>query len=547
MVKDDSWNNTYFWRYPNNVPLTYLLSLWLRLMHLINLTTNTELHILNFFFLDGFIVLMLVTLYQLNKRKSIVIGGFTFLVMSPFAYTYYLQIFYSDLPSMLVLLIIFRSLLLWNQKSKKQKIISGGILSLMILIGELIRPNLIVLLPAIAIVSIFLVLGKILKKSKLIIPIIIIIISFSLSFPITKIIYSASKYHKDSAYELPLTSWVMMGLNQKTNGTYSGSDISHEIKRTSLIVRQKYDKKRIMTRIKKLGPFGVLKQWIIKLGVLLNVGSIQSWYNGGFREAPNWYQKNATFFETLTSISYQIATIVLWLFVITFLWNWIPNLSKKKDPIILLVIITILGYLAFHTLIWETEERYGQIILPLILFLFGALSGHTPRPMIVKSRSLLMLITLAFLNLLSSANLISTLYPKPQVVVAQRSQLSTQYHAKRLLIKKGSVISEKLVFNYKANKFYIEIPASSNFKVELINTKSKHRYRLRPNGTAYDYQGKIIRGEYYIILKDKQNESQQIEVVQTRNYKLSPYSLMFNHHTMRYASLIYKGIYDPKR
>nr|WP_243681507.1 hypothetical protein [Lacticaseibacillus manihotivorans] len=47
------WAITYFWRYPNNVPLAYLLSLWLRFTNLFGLSTNTSIHLLSLIVLDA--------------------------------------------------------------------------------------------------------------------------------------------------------------------------------------------------------------------------------------------------------------------------------------------------------------------------------------------------------------------------------------------------------------------------------------------------------------------------------------------------------------
>ncbi|MFD1484267.1 hypothetical protein ACFQ5J_03355 [Lacticaseibacillus baoqingensis] len=97
------WPTTYFGRYPNNVPLTYLLSRWLLLGQLVGLSTNAAVQLLSLIILDGFIALMLLTVWQMAHRKSLLLGTFAFLVLTPFAYTYYLQVFYSDLPMMLLL------------------------------------------------------------------------------------------------------------------------------------------------------------------------------------------------------------------------------------------------------------------------------------------------------------------------------------------------------------------------------------------------------------------------------------------------------------
>ena len=47
----------------------------------------------------------------------------------------------------------------------------------------------------------------------------------------------------------------------------------------------------------------------------------------------------------------------------------------------MLAVITALGYLAFHTLLWETEARYGQIILPSLLFTLASI----PKPVKAKA------------------------------------------------------------------------------------------------------------------------------------------------------------------
>ncbi|SUP59150.1 conserved hypothetical integral membrane protein [Weissella viridescens] len=62
------WQSTYFWRYPNNVTIAYLLSVWLKFTNLFGLTTNMSLHILSILTLDTFIMLMLKTMYQISHK-----------------------------------------------------------------------------------------------------------------------------------------------------------------------------------------------------------------------------------------------------------------------------------------------------------------------------------------------------------------------------------------------------------------------------------------------------------------------------------------------
>ncbi|WP_252902558.1 hypothetical protein [Paucilactobacillus hokkaidonensis] len=71
-------SSTYFWRYPNNVPLAFLLSQWLKLTTFIHLSTNTALHILSIVLLDGFILIALSTIRKISRRNSEALAILTF-------------------------------------------------------------------------------------------------------------------------------------------------------------------------------------------------------------------------------------------------------------------------------------------------------------------------------------------------------------------------------------------------------------------------------------------------------------------------------------
>ena len=118
------WTTTYFWRYPNNVPITYFLYLWLNLTKTL-FSTNLALWILSFLILNSFILLTLKLAWQLSKRKSLIIGLTAFFVLTPFSYTYYLQVFYTDLPNFLLLLLIFDYLFKWDSFNKSQQVITS--------------------------------------------------------------------------------------------------------------------------------------------------------------------------------------------------------------------------------------------------------------------------------------------------------------------------------------------------------------------------------------------------------------------------------------
>lgn len=542
-----TWDITYFWRYSNNVPLAYLMSLWLRATQFFSLSTNISIHFLSVIVLDTFIVLVLYTAYQLNRRNSTVVGLFSFFALTPFAYTYYLQVFYSDLPSMLILVIVLRIIWRWSKKSAIQKSISGSGLVISILVGALIKPNIIVIIPAILVVALILFVKKSLKKNQIIIPILLIIFGFSLSIPTTRGIYLVSNYTPKTEFELPATHWMMMAFNEKHNGTYSGSDVIKDNSQPNKSARQAYDLKQIVIRIKKMGMFGLIKLWVVKTGILLNVNSVQDWYNGGFRSAPTWYLKNAQLIKVLTTVSYTSATLCIWLTLITRLLRWRINLDDVDQLMALLAIVIALGYLSFHTLLWEVEPRYGQAILPLIILTMAAVPNqaiNSRKHLSTQQKTLIgtLSLTSALIVALTFSKLLGFIKPQNLVVAAQRSQLSLQYGAKPEMIVPNGMVTEKVDINAAANYFSVQVHSYSKVKVFLKNIKTKKYLKFYDAASSYHLRHGIRPGRYQIIIYNNTKKKQAIDIVRTYNYQLNKYPLTINGRSNNTASLVFKTL-----
>ena len=485
----------------------------------------------------------------IERRNSIVLGGFTFLVLSPFAYTYYLQVFYSDLPSMLILLMIFRILWRWRIKSNLQRICAGIGLTMLVLVGQLLKPNLIVLLPALFIIVVILWHRKLLRTIKLTVPFLLIVAGFGLSVPTTQVIHTAANFHPNAAYELPVTSWMLMGVNTNSDGMYSTKDIEKAITLKDKQAVEQYDIQTIQTRVKKLGVFGLMKLWLVKIGILLNVRSIQDWYNGGFQSAPTWYDQHSQFLRAVTAVSYQVVTIVLWLTLIIRLLVWRPDLRDETALIGLLAIVTALGYLAFHTLLWETEERYGQAIVPLVLFALGALPNTARKRVVIPKRTRNWLAVgfalAAILGLSTFSGLLAKDYPNTIVVAAQRSQLSTQYHAKPQLVAPNTVMSEEISLNGASNYLSVQVHQAAGMKVTLTSLSTGKVYKLKPAAAVYKLETNIAAGHYRITAKNTSGIGQQVDVVNTQRYQLAEYPLVVNGVKNATASFVYTSLYQP--
>lgn len=535
-----TWDITYFWRYANNVPLAYLLSLWLRLTQLVGLSTNLSVHLLSILVLDSFISLALHTIWQLSQRASLLVVAFGFFALSPFAYTYYLQVFYSDLPTMLVLLIIIRSLLNWSQKTSRQRWFAGSGLVVAVMLGAMLKPNLVVLLPALLIVGLILARQHLWRQAKLTLPILLIVLGFGLSLPATKVIDVAANYQPRTAFSFPATNWILMGYNQHSNGGYSGKDVGRAIKQPSQAARQRYNLKTIPKRIKTLGVVGVIRLWVVKLGIVLNVQGIQRWYNGGFRAAPSWYSNHAGFYQGLTVIGYVAATLLMWGALMLKLLRWRPDLTDPHQILALLAVTTALGYLAFHTLLWEVEPRYGQAILPLLWVALAAIprQASQSRPRWANQASLLNGAT-ALLVAFGAAGVLGAQLPQKQVIAAQRSQLSVQYHAKPKTVTPGTVLAEVVDVNAPANYFSVQIHAGSQVQVTLTNLATGQHYRLTMAGSVARLHHQLAAGQYRITVQNLTTLGQQVDVTHTYHYQLAAHPLTVNGQSQPTASLIY--------
>ncbi|MCG4787504.1 hypothetical protein L0N33_19465, partial [Roseburia faecis] len=98
-----------------------------------------------------------------------------------------------------------------------------------------------------------------------------IILGVALSVPAHAGIARAAHFQQNDAYKFPTIAWVTMGMNERTQGTYSSADVIRNIKQKDLAARQKVDQKVLKKRLADMGAAGIGRQVIIKDGILLDV------------------------------------------------------------------------------------------------------------------------------------------------------------------------------------------------------------------------------------------------------------------------------------
>lgn len=544
---DYSWaHSTYFWRYPNNVALTALLAKWLAVTNWLHLSTNTALHILSLLLLDSFIWMSLRFTSRLHRKPGLTVALMLFFVFSPWAYTYFLQVFYSDLPTLWALMFSLVILQKWPDLKKRGRIGFGVSLVVVILLGQLIKPNLIVFGIATGILIILRWFTKHQQPDKRLLPLLLILLGFALTIPAKPLIQKSVDFTPHPHYELPAIHWIYMSYNPHGSGTYDGQDVGRMIELPDQASRQAYIEHEFPKRLETLGPVGIVSRWVTKIAILLNVDGLPEAYTSGFIEAPKFYQRHQNWWQQYSMLMIRLSFILIYalsLFNVIRLWR---HKDATLDPILLLSIITAVGYVAFHGLLWETENRYGQSILPLLIILNAQMPAWSEHLKQAKSKARLLtglgLIGLVIIGLFLNG----PLQKQDQVVVAQKSQLSAQYNAKWQEIKAHSIVSQDVVLNHAINYFSVSALPGSKITVHLIDCERPKRYELRPNDGLFVHRGPLPMGRYQIVLKNIEPLTQPIQTVQTQNYQLTPHPLKIDGRIWPNTSLLYIGIDQTK-
>lgn len=499
-------------------------------------------HFLSALILDLTIFILLRILKLISKKPLVRVGAMLFFLTNPLEYTYLLQVFYSDHLLILSFIAIIYGLLRWSSASGKLKIFLGIEILFFTTLGIMIKPNLIVIVIALILTIIFYRILK--KKMILIIPLVLMIFGCISATIVSKNIQN-NNYEVDQYYKLPFDSWIYMGLNSQTGGTYSEEDIQKIEDLSNYKKRVVEVPNLIKQRCSQLKPRGILFQWGTKAVILENTGALQEAYTGGFYQAPKWFTRLQPLFAGIISTIMRTWVILLMLALIKkiihlrdnqrFSWQW------------MFVILTSLGLVAFHTFVWETESRYG---IPLILFywiLMGineTLSDPSDSDRSFKKYIDLILTSLIALGfcLLStiqgSAN--DNLKLNPHVVTAQRSQISEKYHAQTTEIRPKETISQKVRLTTKVSDFTMLTPENSKLTGTLVNVENKKVYHLTPKNDSLTFKGDLPVGTYVIKLTNLTADKQPAWMVDLPDYPLAQYPVHSSMRKLQNTYFIYK-------
>lgn len=304
-------------------------------------------------------ILTVKTIGNFTDKKIFKIVGvlvfMAFVGVSP-----WLLVPYSDTYS-----IMFPIAVLYNYTKKDKKLYNYLLIGLCSYLGYLIKPTVIIVLIAIAIIEAFRLLTKIkikenrIQRAKNIIFVLIgMVLVFLLKFGLSKV----TNYEPEKKYEISFYHYLMMGINEETTGAYNGDDVVNSISQNSYEERIAYNKQVFLERLKSMSAKDLAEFYTKKILVNYNDGTLAWGREGGFYDIvnnkddrlanimKNFYYNDGSLFYIFTDIMQFI-----WIFILVFVF--ICAILNKFDKNISVVFLSLIG-LTLFTLLFEARARY---------------------------------------------------------------------------------------------------------------------------------------------------------------------------------------------
>ena len=455
-------NSVYYSVYPNN---RFLLIILYGLQKIIPIGNQILFSLLSTICIS---VMSLFTYKTVNKVLNLNKGLLSLFicVLSPIFYLY-VSYYYTD-----VLMLPFASILIYlivktkDEKNLKSNVLYGLLIGIIAIIGYKIRAVAIFILVAYFVYLIF--TKKILIVLKKFAPIIIgAILTITCIGTIENKFFTNVNVDK----EFPMTHWIMMGVNEKSDGYYSQDDYNLSSSASNVSERTDLNIKEIKNRLSDLGPFGTVKLLVVKL--------VSVWGKGDYSyqkylELVNDFNPSYSYLleDKNIVINYllQFSKIVVMFMAIISLIN-IYKSGKKS-----IIAISLFGAVFFY-LVWEVCPRYGLSFLPWLI-LIGTCSYDTLNTNYEKFKfykyfkCIILVLTLALFAF--SFNKYTGISYKENIV-AKDSVTNVKY----ISLNKEAMITQTLdlydSFNKIRLKFKVNEIDDATYKLELI-TKNEVVY-----------------------------------------------------------------------
>lgn len=354
-------NNYYYNRYPNNIALLLLVRAAVAFGNLLRVENISIIG--NFL---GSITLAVTALFAFLTAKKVYGNSMALLVAvlfltNPLFYLYS-SYYYTDVMSMpFSMVAIYLFACFWKSKQHSKdywKLIAAGV---SIGIGYKVRATVVILLLAMLLWTF--TRAKLKTTAKVLL---ILVLGMAPAFIGFKALYATNVLASDKNSEFPISHWLMMGLNEASEGKYNGEDFRMTSSYKTYEEKVSFNSEEIIKRIKAKGIKGLYEHSKEKLAIVWSDGyGIPS----TFRNAES-YNHSYDYSIGTRSIFLRYYAQICRCSLFALLFLYFVSQMAKKEPLLSVLDIALLGAFVFY-LLWEANERYSVSFLPWILLIMA--------------------------------------------------------------------------------------------------------------------------------------------------------------------------------
>lgn len=369
---------TYFMTYPNNLFLLFLYVILKKVALFLSINPNFLLAIVSAFSVNVSCLLITKIVYKItnNRNLSIVCIFFCtiFLLFSP-----WIIIPYSDTFAMLITTGI---LFVYLNKNDINNYVSVFLIVFLAFIGYKIKPTVIIVLISIVIIKLW---KMVFSKKKINLKVILkrafpVGIAIIFIFALNTFSVNYLGYERNTNIEMPMTHFLMMGINKERSGVYLDEDVLYTQSYKGLDEKKDANIKEIKRRLKKYGIDGYVQLLVNKSLVNYNDGTFAWGVEGNFYSQicaedgklatllKNIYYSDGSgeYYAYYSTMMQGVWILLLVLSLFSF-----PYAKRYKITVLQLTIIGITLFL----LLFEARARYLLLYAPY--FIIVSILGYS--------------------------------------------------------------------------------------------------------------------------------------------------------------------------
>lgn len=388
----------YYSQYPNNIFLTFVYAFILKINQLITVEASFFSIVIVQCLLSAVVAYLVYSVtFEFTKNKPL--SFFAFLLYAIFVgLSPWFVIPYSDASGILFPLAIFK---LWQMAhsaaSKYKGYILYALMGLLAFVGYKIKPQIAIVFIAVVLICIIKAFFVSVKEKRVLFAlskISVSVLAFLIGTVGFSLILNANDiFQLDSEREFGIPHFLMMGLNEESQGVWNENDVAYSASFATTEERNAANLEVVKQRIEQYGFVGMTEHIAKKTLVNFGDGTFAWEVEGNFYQTvyppkdeiispflQSFYYSSGENYSWFLASSQTIWLISLFLSLFAILYIWKHN-SKGTELAVLL--LSLLGLILFETL-FEARARYLFTYVPI--FIICAVIGLYMILKIVKAK-----------------------------------------------------------------------------------------------------------------------------------------------------------------